>query len=216
MMHIIDDDEDIRNSLVFLAKSRDMDVKTYGSGLSFLAERDQGIACGQQGNCVLMDMQMPGMSGMELFDILAKRKLIEKFPVIFLTAHAGVPDAVTVLKQGAFDFFEKPFHSNNLLESVRNGMNASLRAWEKEKIEINLTTLSTREYEVLNLILQGRTNSEIAGQLGISGRTIEVHRAHIFKKMKVKTALDLAILLGSNLDINEFMASMKPIYNSTK
>ena len=69
---------------------------------------------------------------------------------------------------------------------------------------------------MLNLILQGRTNSEIAGQLGISGRTIEVHRAHIFKKMKVKTALDLAILLGSNLDINEFMASMKPIYNSTK
>jgi two-component system response regulator DctR len=157
---------------------------------------------------------MPGMNGLELFDILAGRRLIEKFPVIFLTGHAEVPAAVSVLKRGAFDFFEKPFPGNDLLERVREGMEASRRAGEKAEIEKNLATLSAREFEVLNHLLQGRTNSEIAGMLGISGRTIEVHRAHIFRKMKVKAALELAILLGSNLDMSEFMTSMKPIYNN--
>lgn len=214
MLHIIDDDEEMRNSLVFLAKSRGISTKTYENGLAFLAELNQGDTYDPKGNCILVDMQMPGMSGLELFDILMRRKLIQRFPVIFLTAHAEIPTAVTVLKRGAFDFYEKPFHGNNLFDSVQEGMEASRRAWGKAEIEASLTTLSAREYEVLNLILQGRTNIEIAGKLGISGRTIEVHRAHIFKKMKVKTALDLAILLGSNIDISEFMASMDPVYNN--
>jgi two-component system response regulator DctR len=214
MLHIIDDDEEMRNSLVFLAKSRAIVTKTYENGLAFLSELDKGNAYDPKGNCILVDMQMPGMSGLELFDILMRRKLIERFPVIFLTAHAELPTAVSVLKRGAFDFFEKPFHGNNLLESVQEGMKASQRAWEKAGIEASLATLSAREYEVLSLILHGRTNTEIASMLGISGRTIEVHRAHILKKMKVKTALDLAILLGSNIDISEFIASLNPAYNN--
>jgi len=214
MLHIIDDDEELRNSLVFLAKSRAISTKTYENGLAFLSELDKGNTYDPKGNCILVDMQMRGMSGMELFDILSRRKLIERFPVIFLTAHAELPTAVNVLKRGAFDFYEKPFHGNNLLDSIQEGMKASRRAWEKAEIEASLATLSAREYEVLNLILHGRTNSEIASKLGISGRTIEVHRAHILKKMKVKTALDLAILLGSNIDISEFIASMSPAYNN--
>lgn len=211
MLHIIDDDQDMRNALMFLAQSRDIPNKSYESGLSFLAALDRGDTVDPQGNCILVDMQMPGMNGLELFEVLAGRRLIEKLPVIFLTAHAEIPAAVSVLKRGAFDFFEKPFQGNELIDRVAEGVEMSRRAGAKAEIENNLSTLSAREFEVLNLLLQGKTNSEIAMALGISGRTIEVHRAHIFKKMKVKAALDLAILLGSNIDMAEFMASMKPI-----
>jgi two-component system response regulator DctR len=115
--------------------------------------------------------------------------------VIFLTGHGDVPMAVDSLKRGAFDFFEKPFNDNQLMDRVEEALAASRKAASREAIHARLATLSAREREVLDLILAGNMNKVVADKLGISMRTVEVHRAHIFDKMQVKTAVELAGLL---------------------
>jgi len=118
-----------------------------------------------------------------------------RLPVIFLTGHGDVPMAVDTLKRGAFDFFEKPFNDNQLMDRVQEGLAGSRQAGEMAAIHARLATLSVREREVLDLILAGKMNKVVADELGISMRTVEVHRAHIFDKMQVKTAVELAGLL---------------------
>jgi two-component system response regulator DctR len=130
-----------------------------------------------------------------LFDQLAARELTQSFPVIFLTGHGDVPMAVDSLKRGAFDFFEKPFNDNKLMDRVQEALAASEQAAASAGVRARLAALSTREREVLDLILDGKMNKVIADKLGISMRTVEVHRAHIFDKMNVKTAVELARLL---------------------
>jgi two-component system response regulator DctR len=129
------------------------------------------------------------------FDQLAARGLTARLPVIFLTGHGDVPMAVDTLKRGAFDFFEKPFNDNQLMDRVQEGLAASRQASGKAAVQARLATLSSREREVLDLILAGKMNKVVADELGISMRTVEVHRAHIFDKMQVKTAVELAGLL---------------------
>jgi len=193
MLHIIDDEEVVRDSLSWLAASRSIDARIYASAQQFLDSLDGNFDAA--GDCVLLDVRMPDMNGIALFDQLVKRDLTARLPVIFLTGHGDVPMAVDSLKRGALDFFEKPFNDNDLMDRVQQGLANSRQAGELAAVHARLATLSTREREVLDLILAGKMNKVVADKLGISMRTVEVHRAHIFDKMQVKTAVELAGLL---------------------
>lgn len=195
MLHIVDDEEVIRDSLSWLAQSRAISATSYESAAQFLAMLDAKVKFDPRGECVLLDVRMPGISGVALFDALAARQLTHRLPVIFLTGHGDVPMAVDTLKRGAFDFFEKPFNDNKLMDRAQEALAASMQAGVQAAIHTRLESLSAREREVLDLILLGKMNKVIADQLGISMRTVEVHRAHIFDKMNVKTAVELARLL---------------------
>jgi two-component system response regulator DctR len=194
MLHIVDDEAVVRDSLTWLATSRAISARTYCSGAQFMAQVEAG-QFDVEGDCVLLDVRMPDMNGVAVFDQLAARGLTQRMPVIFLTGHGDVPMAVDTLKRGAFDFFEKPFNDNQLMDRVQEGLAGSRQAGAMAAVHARLATLSTREREVLDLILAGKMNKVVADQLGISMRTVEVHRAHIFDKMQVKTAVELAGLL---------------------
>jgi two-component system response regulator DctR len=197
MLHIVDDEDVIRDALEWLAQSRGLTARGYAGGQAFLdalgSRRDAGGA--QSGECVLLDVRMPGMNGIAVFDQLVARGLLARLPVIFLTGHGDVPMAVDSLKRGAFDFFEKPFNDNQLMDRVEEALARSRQAAASSAVHERLATLSAREREVLDLILAGNMNKVVADKLGISMRTVEVHRAHIFDKMQVKTAVELAGLL---------------------
>ena len=195
MLHIVDDEEVIRDSLLWLATSRGITATAYESGNAFLTSLGGEIRFDPHGECVLLDVRMPDVSGVALFEALAARELTQRLPVIFLTGHGDVPMAVDTLKRGAFDFFEKPFNDNKLMDRVQEALAASQLAGAMAAVHTRLAALSVREREVLDLILGGKMNKVIADQLGISMRTVEVHRAHIFDKMNVKTAVELARLL---------------------
>lgn len=195
MLHIVDDEDAIRDALSWLARSRNIPTTCYDSGEKFLASLERTIKYDPDGDCLLLDVRMPGLSGAILFDTLTAKQLTRRLPVIFLTGHGDVPMAVDTLKRGAFDFFEKPFNDNKLMDRVQEALAQSRQAGALAAIHERLATLSAREREVLELILLGKMNKVIADQLGISMRTVEVHRAHIFDKMKVKTAVELAGLL---------------------
>ncbi len=192
MLHIVDDEEVIRDSLAWLAQSRGLNARGYASGQEFL---DVIKDLDGSGDCILLDVRMPGMNGIAVFDQLIDRGLLPRLPVIFLTGHGEVPMAVDSLKRGAFDFFEKPFNDNVLMDRVEEALAASRKAATSAAVQARLATLSAREREVLDLILAGMMNKVVADKLGISMRTVEVHRAHIFDKMQVKTAVELAGLL---------------------
>ncbi len=197
MLHIVDDEDVIRDALEWLAQSRALATRGYAGGQAFLDALGAQPADGgaEEGHCVLLDVRMPGMNGIAVFDQLVARGLLARLPVIFLTGHGDVPMAVDSLKRGAFDFFEKPFNDNQLMDRVEEAMAASRKAAAAAEVHARLATLSGREREVLDLILAGNMNKVVADKLGISMRTVEVHRAHIFDKMQVKTAVELAGLL---------------------
>ena len=193
MLHIVDDEEVVRDALAWLAASRTIAARGYASARAFLEEA--GRQFDPLGDCVLLDVRMPDLSGVAVFDQLVRRDLAQRLPVIFLTGHGDVPMAVDSLKRGAFDFFEKPFNDNALMDRVEQALAGSRLAGELAAVHARLATLSVREREVLDLILAGKMNKVVADKLGISMRTVEVHRAHIFDKMQVKTAVELAGLL---------------------
>ena len=198
MLHIVDDEEVIRDALTWLATTRDINSQSYADGAAFMASlgsRADTITFAPEGDCILLDVRMPGLSGAALFEELASRALTARLPVIFLTGHGDVPMAVDSLKRGAFDFFEKPFNDNKLMDRVLQALDSSRQAGLMAAVQQRLQGLSAREQEVLSLILEGNMNKIIADKLGISMRTVEVHRAHIFDKMNVKTAVELARLL---------------------
>ena len=193
MLHIVDDEEVVRDSLSWLAASRAIPARAYGGAQEFLSAIDGKFD--PQGDCILLDVRMPDMNGVAVFDLLAGRGLTLRLPVIFLTGHGDVPMAVDTLKRGAFDFFEKPFNDNALMDRVQQGLAGSRQAGAMALVHARLATLSAREREVLDLILAGNMNKVVADKLGISMRTVEVHRAHVFDKMQVKTAVELAGVL---------------------
>jgi two-component system response regulator DctR len=193
MLHIVDDEDVIRDSLAWLAQSRGINARGYASAQAFLDR--VGANFDPDGDCVLLDVRMPDLNGVAVFDQLSGRGLTGRLPVIFLTGHGDVPMAVDTLKRGAFDFFEKPFNDNQLMDRVQEALAQSRQAGEGAAVQARLATLSAREREVLDLILAGKLNKVVADKLGISMRTVEVHRAHIFDKMQVKTAVELAGLL---------------------
>jgi two-component system response regulator DctR len=147
----------------------------------------------------VLDVRMPGTSGLVLFERLAEGGLLPLLPVIFLTGHGDVPTAVAAVKRGAFDFVEKPFSNNALVDRVELALQASAGALVARKAQGAtarlLADLTERERDVLRLVIEGRPNKLIADGLGISVRTVEVHRARVFEKMNVKSAVELANLL---------------------
>jgi two-component system response regulator DctR len=190
--HIVDDDAAIRDALGFLFRSYRVASIAYASAEAFLA------SCGQEPiGCVVLDIRMPDMSGMELFDKLLERGF--RLPVIYLTGHGDVPMAVGVVKKGAFDFVEKPCNDNELVDKVIAALayDAAQRAAGAATagLATRLQRLTPRENEVMRRILAGKLNKVIADDLGIAMRTVEVHRANIFEKMGVKSAVELAGLL---------------------
>lgn len=195
MLHIVDDEEVIRDALCWLAQSRGIDAAAYDSADAFMTMLEGRAQFDPGGDCLLLDIRMPLTSGIALFETLDARGLTGRLPVIFLTGHGDVPVAVSALKRGAFDFFEKPFNDNTLMDRVQEALAASRTASVSAAVSERLAALSAREREVLDLILEGKMNKVIADCLGISMRTVEVHRAHIFDKMQVKTAVELARLL---------------------
>lgn len=193
-VHLVDDDEAIRDALGWLLESRGLSCKTYPSGESFLATWTPELT-----GCLLLDIRMHGMSGLELFDRLLERGNVQ--PVIFLTGHGDVPMAVSALKKGAFDFVEKPFDDNELvnrvLEAQQLDRHQRASAASSDTLNSRLEKLTTREKQVMELILAGKFNKVIADELNISMRTVEVHRANLFEKMGVRTAVELSQMMSS-------------------
>ncbi len=205
MVYLVDDEEVMRDALGWLLRSRRLLCEGFASAEAFEAMLG-GLLDGASGwpsapSCLLLDVRMPGKSGLALFEQLAERGLISVLPVIFLTGHGDVPTAVASVQRGAFDFFEKPFSDNALVDRVEQALQSSERALEARasacEREKRLAELTEREREVMRLVVQGLPNKLIADQLNISVRTVEVHRARVFDKMSVKSAVELANLLKS-------------------
>ena len=195
---IVDDDASVRDALAWLLRSRRLLSEAFDGGEAFEAMLQAGFVPGQP-CCLLLDVRMPGMSGLELFDKLVARALVEVMPVIFLTGHADVPTAVHMVKRGAFDFCEKPFSDNALVDRIEQAISRSAEVLgarqEKQLLRSRLQELTERESDVMRLVVEGLSNKLIADQLDISVRTVEVHRARVFDKMEVKSAVELANLL---------------------
>ncbi len=192
---IVDDDASVREALAWLLRSRHLPSECHAGGEQFEAMLDGGFTVSQP-SCVLLDVRMPRMSGLALFDKLVERGLQDILPVIFLTGHADVPTAVDMVKRGAFDFCEKPFSDNALVDRVeqairRSGQMLAARH-QRAQLQSRLTELTERERDVMRLVVEGLPNKLIADQLDISVRTVEVHRARVFDKMEVKSAVELA------------------------
>lgn len=202
LVFIVDDDASVREALAWLLRSRHLPSETFASAdafAAFLNARPEADWRPTQPGCVLLDVRMPGMSGLALFEQLIARDLLESLPVIFLTGHADVPTAVDAVKRGAFDFCEKPFSDNALVDRVEQALQRSAAnlqsAKAKQSRQQNLAELTERERDVMRLVVEGLPNKLIADQLDISVRTVEVHRARVFEKMAVKSAVELANLL---------------------
>ena len=199
VVHVIDDDEAMRHSLAFLLRSANVQVQTYDSAAAFL-ESLAKISMG----CVITDVRMPGMNGMELLQRIRERKIA--LPVIVMTGHGDVRLAVEAMKGGAVDFIEKPFDDGDLLAAVRSALNAQAtdHARQAARIAINdrLALLSNRERQVLEGLVTGHANKTIAYDLEISPRTIEIYRANVMTKMEAKSLSELVrmALAGGILD----------------
>jgi two-component system response regulator DctR len=192
-VHVVDDDEAIRDALAWLLRSRGVPASTWASGEEFLAAWTD-----ETRGCVVLDVRMDGMSGIEVQDELIARG--SRMPVLFLTGHGDVPLAVAALKKGAFDFVEKPFNDNQLVDRILDAMRLDdvLRREDaaQASLDARLARLSPREREVLERVVAGDYNKTIADALGIAVRTVEVHRSHVFEKMGVRSAVELARLLS--------------------
>jgi len=190
--HLVDDDEAIRDALVWLLRSRQVASRAWSSAEAFLADYNDDMR-----GCMVLDVRMQGMSGPELFDRL--QDLGCRMPTIFLTGHGDIPLAVSALKNGAFDFIEKPFNDNELADRViaalRVDAEYASQAATTATVEARLAQLTVREREVMELVLAGKFNKVIADELEIAMRTVEVHRARVFEKMGVRSAVELAQLL---------------------
>ena len=195
---IIDDDAGVREALAWLLRSRRLTSQCFESADAFVTQWQPGWLP-EQPSCMLLDVRMPGMSGLALFEWLIERDLLAVCPVIFLTGHADVPTAVDAVKRGAFDFCEKPFSDNALVDRIEQALAQSASVLDERGrrtvLRSLLDELTEREREVMRLVVEGLPNKLIADQLAISVRTVEVHRARVFDKMAVKSAVELANLL---------------------
>lgn len=196
-IHIVDDDADVRDGLAWLFDSRGYPARTWAGGESFLGmaracQNDWGLAV------VLLDVRMEPLSGPMAFEQL--KHLGCPWPVLFLTGHGDVGTAVGLVKSGAHDFLEKPFQDNMLVDRIEQAMqfarSQTQAARETQRLRQALASLSPREREVLDELIRGHYNKNIADHLGITARTVEFHRANIFEKMGVDSAIELAHKLG--------------------
>lgn len=195
LVHVIDDDDAVRDSLAFLLASAKLEVKTYESAADFLAQVDN-----LGGGCIVTDVRMPDISGIDILRKLRQKGIM--IPVIVMTGHGDIPLAVEAMKLGASDFFEKPFDDDGLLEAVRTCLarqqGDEQRKAYRAKIQQNLATLSNRERQVLDGLIAGKPNKVIAFDHAISPRTVEIYRANVMSKMGAATLSELVrmALLG--------------------
>jgi two-component system response regulator FixJ len=189
---VVDDDEAVRGSLKLLLKSAGLTARAYPSAAEFLAAHDDG-----QPGCLLLDVRMPGMSGLELQDELNRRGAI--IPVIFITGHGDVPMAVEAMRRGAMDFLQKPFRDEDLIDRVNRALardrdnRGQLEA--RDAIRGRMARLTPRESQVLRLLATGKSNKQMAGNLGVSQRTVEIHRAHLMHKTEATSVAQLVRML---------------------
>jgi two-component system, LuxR family, response regulator DctR len=200
-VYLVDDEDVVREALAWLLRSRRHLSEGFPTAEAFLAMLDaQPRPWPRAPGCLLLDMRMPGMGGLALFEQLVGRGLTEAVPVIFLTGHGDVPTAVAAVKRGAFDFVEKPFSDNTLVDRIEQALARSAAALDRRRADetraARVATLTDREREVMDLVVAGQPNKLIADALGISVRTVEVHRARLFEKMDVRSAVELANLLA--------------------
>jgi two-component system response regulator FixJ len=196
VVHVIDDDEGLRESLTFLLRTAKIDVRGYASAKAFL-DMLPAISLG----CVITDVRMPGMNGIDLLRRL--KELSVTVPVIVITGHGDVSLAVEAMKIGAMDFLEKPFDDEVLLASVNSALRQqngqARRHGERAEIETRVAALSPRERDVLGGLVVGRANKQIAFDLGISPRTVEIYRANLMNKMQAGSLSELvrmALIIG--------------------
>lgn len=201
MVYLVDDEDVVRDALAWLLRSRRLLSEGFASAEAFDAFlegqwRQQGGAWPTSPSCLLLDVRMPGESGLALFERLSEAGRLAALPVVFLTGHGDVPTAVAAVKRGAFDFVEKPFSDNALVDRIVKALELSAAAIEQRRthdaLRKALADLTEREREVMRLVIEGRPNKLIADALNISVRTVEVHRARVFEKMDVKSAVELA------------------------
>ncbi|WP_227818033.1 response regulator transcription factor [Nitrogeniibacter aestuarii] len=187
-VYIVDDDEALRDSLLWLLESNNRKVAQFDSAEAFLAAYRPEMT-----GCLVLDVRMPGMSGLELYERLRERHAT--LPVLFITGHGDVPMAVSVLKKGAVDFIEKPFSDTDMLKLIDQCLTTELENRERLRqdaaVARRLDQLTGREMEVLELIIAGRLNKQIADDLGISIKTVEVHRARVMEKMEANSLAEL-------------------------
>jgi two-component system response regulator FixJ len=188
VVHIIDDDDAVRDSLSFLLGAAGLAITAYDSATAFVA-RLPSVAAG----CIVTDIRMPGLSGVDLLKRLKQEGI--RMPVIVITGHGDVPLAVEAMKLGAFEFLEKPFDDDHLLAAIRSALDRygddDKRAEREVAFRERLQTLSTREQQVLDGLIAGHPNKTIAYDLGISARTVEVYRANVMTKMKAGSLSEL-------------------------
>ncbi|WP_018266380.1 response regulator FixJ [Methylosinus sp. LW4] len=187
-VHVIDDDAAVRDALRLLLRTEGHEVTTHGSAVDFLAGVDRAAT-----GCIVTDVRMPEMTGIEL--LLKVKNMGLSLPVVVISAHADVPLAVQAMKEGALDLLEKPFTDESLLSAVRQALaydsGKRARDLQAQEIQRRLTTLTSRENEVLAALLRGQPNKIIAHELGISVRTVEVHRANVMAKMQAGSLPEL-------------------------
>lgn len=200
-IYLVDDDAGVREALAWLLRTRRLLSVGFDSADAFLAEvqswtREPDVPC-----CLLLDVRMPGMSGLALFEQLLALPWQAAMPVIFLSGHADVPTAVDAVKRGAFDFCEKPFSDNALVDRVEQALQRSAQELAQRNarrdMQQRMDSLTERERDVMRLVIEGLPNKLVADQLNISVRTVEVHRSRVFDKMGVKSAVELANALRS-------------------
>ncbi|MBK7061792.1 MAG: response regulator transcription factor [Rubrivivax sp.] len=201
VVYLVDDEDVVRDALAWLLRSRRLLSEGFASADAFEAWLAPRLADGaapwpDAPACLVLDMRMPGTSGLVLFERLAARGLLPLLPILFLTGHGDVPTAVAAVKRGAFDFVEKPFSNNSLVDRIEQALHVSAQALlarrQQQQAARALAELTEREREVMRLVIEGRPNKLIADELAISVRTVEVHRARVFEKLNVKSAVELA------------------------
>lgn len=194
---VVDDDQAMRNSLKWLIESVGVLVESFASADDFLANYQAG-----RSGCLVLDVRMPGMSGLELLEHLARNSV--KIPAVIITGHGDVPMAVRAMKSGAVDFIEKPFNDEALLDAIRRAL-----AFEEEQrshysehrqLQERLAHLTPREREVMDMVTAGKSNKEIANALGVSAKTIEAHRARVMEKMQAGSLAELVRMALSVAD----------------
>nr|VVV05608.1 Tetrathionate response regulatory protein TtrR [Aliivibrio wodanis] len=185
-VYVVDDDESVRDSLAFMLEAHDFNVTTFEDGQAFIDEVDLS-----QAGCVVLDSRMPILRGQEVQQRLNQQQ--SPLSVIFLTGHGDVPMAVDALKLGAVDFFQKPVDGEQLAVAIHKAMTHSLGRYEYQANKRQFDSLTEREMEILKLIVKGNRNQQIAGELCVAVRTIEVHRSSLMKKCQAKTVADLVM-----------------------
>ena len=187
-VYVVDDDEGVRDSLQWLLEGKDYRVRCYDSAETFLSRYDP-----REVACLIVDIRMGGMTGLELQDRLVERK--SPLPIVFITGHGDVPMAVTTMKKGAMDFIQKPFQEDALVSLVERMLDQAKEAFSEHQNSASrdalLAKLTSREAQVLERIVAGRLNKQIADDLGISIKTVEAHRANIMEKLNANTVADL-------------------------